>query len=117
MVEELFLHTVRVGTDALNRSFDRSGHTFPERCDVISDGLTWLSFSPPYDAIPLQAATLAQMAYGVQLRLLDGDNVTLDDLPVPRKHISSDHLLAATEAAFGMALSLLHANAGLTDED
>lgn len=105
-VEGLFLHTVTSGCQAINRALVRGSVGSMERQEIVSKGLLMLSVSPPYDFLPLQAGTLAQMAFTAQMGLTEC--VTLDDLPVGRDQIKSEHFLAATEAAFGFTLSLLH---------
>lgn len=105
-VEELFLHTVSTGCQAVNRAFVRDGLDYEERRGLVSQGLMVMSLYSPYDFLPLQAGTLAQMAFDAQMTL--ESTVTLDDLPVSRTSIAEDHFLAATEAAFGFTLSMLH---------
>lgn len=108
-VEDLFLHTVASGCHAINRAFARNSVSTAERKEIVGRWLLMLSVSPPYDFLPLQAGTLAQMAFNAQMAV--PERISLDDLPVDRSQIKSDHLLAATEAAFGFTLSLLHAYA------
>lgn len=105
-VESLFLHTVSSGCQAIDRALVRGSVGSAERQEIVGRGLLVLSVSPPYDFLPLQAGTLAQMAFTAQMSL--PGRVTLDDLPVGRDQIKSAHFLAATEAAFGFTLSLLH---------
>lgn len=105
-VEGLFLHTVASGCQAISRALDRDAMGYDERREVVSRGLMILSVSPPYDFLPLQAGALAQMAFDAQMTL--PERVTLDDLPVARDQLDVGHFLAATEAAFGFTLSLLH---------
>lgn len=105
-VESLFLHTVTSGCQAINRAFLRDEMPYEERCDLVSRGLLVMSLFSPYDFLPLQAGTLAQMAFDAQM-LLESD-VTIADLPVSRDQIDGTHFLAATEAAFGFTLSMLH---------
>lgn len=113
-IKHLFLHTVTAGSHAVHRTLARAGCTYAEQCDVIAHGLTVLSLSPPYDALPLQAGTLAHMAFTAQAQ--QAAPIGFEDLPVPRHHIMPGHFLAATEAAFGFALSLLHAYAADTKD-
>lgn len=107
LLEGLFVHTVHAGTDAINRALLRDDVPFAQRCELLSRALMILSMSPPYDGLPLQAATLAQMAFSAQMH--HDDDVTLDDLPVGRDQMNLDHLIAATEAAFGLTLTFLRA--------
>lgn len=106
VVEGLFLHTVTSGCQAINRAFLRDDLPYPERQVLVSRGLMVMSMFSPYDFLPLQAGTLAQMAFDAQM-LLDA-KVTFADLPVSRDQIDEGHFLAATEAAFGFTLSMLH---------
>lgn len=106
VVEGLFLHTVNSGCEAINRAFLRDDMPYLERQDLVSRGLMVMSMFSPYDSLPLQAGTLAQMAFDAQMPL--ETKVTLDDLPISRDQIDGSHFLAATEAAFGFTLSMLH---------
>lgn len=106
VVEGLFFYTVASGCQAINRALTRDSVEFADRQEIVSRGLMILSLSPPYDAIPLQAGTLAQMAFDAQMAA--DEAVTAEDLPIGRSQIDGRHFLAATEAALGFTLSLLH---------
>lgn len=106
-LEGIFLHTVSAGAHAINCAFARDRSPLSHRREAVTRGLQALSLTPPYDNLPLYAGMLSQLAFNAQVWL--DRPVEMCDLPLREDQVAPEHLLAATEAAFGFTLSFLKA--------